>query len=158
MSWLTAFLHLPSRASRQIFYMPGPMLHLLKLKHTPHKIHKKNINKLNTVCFQCTKWTKTDHSEQQFNFVAFLLSGHLHLGHEVGSMEQLYHLVLQSLLHAAHLLGQWGLGSLLRLWSGLHLRTSGTCWSPGGWPGFASCRILFGLPLMGDSGIPKINK
>ena len=48
----TAFLHLPSRASRQIFYLPGPMLHLPKLKHTPHKIHTKNINKLNTVCFQ----------------------------------------------------------------------------------------------------------
>ena len=74
---LTAFLHLPSQASRQIFYLPGPMLHLPKLKHTPHKIHMKNINKLNTVCFQGAKWTKTDHSEQEFNFVAFLLSGHL---------------------------------------------------------------------------------
>ena len=34
---LTAFLYLPSRASRQIFYLPGPMLHLPKLEYTPHK-------------------------------------------------------------------------------------------------------------------------
>ena len=67
--------------------------------------------------------------------------------------------------HAIVVLNSRALGSLLRFWSGLPRRTSGACWSPGGWPDFASCRtlslqrrILFGLPLMGDSGIPKINK
>ena len=137
---LTAFLHLPSRASRQIFYLPGPMLHLPKLEHTPHKFTRKtSIN-----------WTR-------FVFNAPNEQRPIILNRNSIVWPSCSLAILPPSLQCQHVivvLSNWALDAdVNQLGEGVRVQVP-----PPTWLHPLHRRILFGLPLMGDSGIPKISK